>query len=64
MQTSPVRIGDKIVFILGVCIFYLAVRFLVTVSTDIERIAYQNDQRLSQLEAQVLRLEQVCAKDL
>ena len=64
MQTSPVRIGDKIVFILGVCIFYLAVRFLVTVSTDIERIAYQNDQRLNQLEAQVLRLEQVCAKDL
>jgi hypothetical protein len=64
VQTSPVRIGDKVVFILGVCIFYLAVRFLTAVSTDIERIAYQNDQRLSQLEAQVLRLEQVCAKDL
>lgn len=64
MQTSPVRIGDKIVFILGVCIFYLAVRFLVTVSTDIERIAFQNDTRLNTLEAQVLRLEQVCAKDL
>ena len=56
--------SDKIVFILGVCIFYLAVRFLVTVSTDIERIAFQNDQRLSQLEAQVYSLEQVCAKDL
>jgi hypothetical protein len=56
--------SDKIVFILGVCIFYLAVRFLVTVSTDIERIAYQNDTRLSQLEAQVVRLEQVCGKEL
>jgi hypothetical protein len=64
VQTSPVRIGDKVVFILGVCIFYLAVRFLTTVSTDIERIAFQNDIRLNTLEAQVLRLEQVCAKDL
>ena len=64
MQTTPVRMSDKIVFILGVCIFYLAVRFLVTVSTDIERIAYQNDTRLSQLEAQVVRLEQVCGKEL
>ena len=64
MQTTSVRMSDKIVFILGVCIFYLAVRFLVTVSTDIERIAFQNDTRLNTLEAQVLRLEQVCAKDL
>jgi hypothetical protein len=64
VQTTSVRMSDKIVFILGVCIFYLAVRFLVTVSTDIERIAFQNDTRLNTLEAQVLRLEQVCAKDL
>lgn len=64
MHTTHVRITDKLVFILGACIFYLCVRFLTTVSTDIERIAYLNDQRLSQLEAQVFRLEQVCAKDL
>lgn len=57
-MTKPERLG----LILLACLFYLMIRFLVACGDSLQEIAITMDDRVTQLEADVLDLTIQCKK--